>query len=74
MRVEHDGCYLEISELLNDERGYVLSITSGSLDCSERETWRLGRKITNDLLKTVQRALQLEQENETQTLKEDSQS
>lgn len=74
MRIEHDGCYLEISELLNDKRGFILAITSGTLDGLERDTWRLGRKITIDLLKTAQRALQLEQENETQTLQEDPQS
>lgn len=74
MRVEHDGCYLEISELLSDKRGFILAITSGTLDGLERDTWRLGRKLTNELLKTVQRALQLEGDNETQALKEDSQS
>ena len=74
MRVEHDGCYLEISELLNDERGYVLAITSGSLDGLERDTWRLGRKLTTVLLKTVQRALQLEKDNEISATEKDSQS
>lgn len=74
MRIEKDGRFMEISELVNDKKSFVLSISEGSTDGTERTTWKLRGIVTKELLKTIQRALQLEQENETQALKEDPQS
>lgn len=73
MRIEKDGRFMEISELFNDKKSFVLSISEGSTDGTERTIWKLRSNVTKELLKVIQRALQLEQENETQTLKEDPQ-
>lgn len=74
MRIEKDGRFIEISELFNDKKSFVLSISEGSTNGTEGTIWKLRSNVTKELLKVIQRALQLENDNEIQTAKEGSQS